>query len=465
MDLARSFQLEAISPLDGRYRGDVGDLSSYVSEYALIQTRLDIEARYLVGLSDVGLVRPLTEEERETLIGMGPGLSLENALRVKEIEETTRHDVKAMERVFRELVDGTSLADIAEFIHFGLTSEDVNNLAYRLMLKRATEQLSVPAIEQVVDSLAAKAQEYKGMPMLGRTHGQAAVPTTLGKEFAVFAVRLNRQLQKLKAVQLTGKLNGAVGNYNAHNLAASEVDWMQFSQDFVRSLGLEPSMYTTQINQYDDMAELFQAYMRVHGVLIDLDQDVWRYISDGWLTQVPKEGEVGSSTMPQKVNPIDYENSEGNLGAANSVMEYFCRKLPVSRLQRDLSDSTTIRTMGEPLGHALLAYRKTRTGLGKIAANPQKIEEALNENWAILSEGVQTVLRRSGVADPYSLIANLIRGRQINQQDWQTWIQALPIEEQEKEVLQSLTPAAYIGYAEQLTELALAEIAASRQQQ
>lgn len=458
----RSFQLQALTPLDGRYRGEVADLATYLAEEPLIRTRLEVEAKYLVAMSDAGLVRVLTEQEREALFAMGPGLTLENALRVKEIEDTTRHDVKAMERVFREQVAGTSLADITEWIHFGLTSEDINNLAYRLMSGRARDGVSIPAFDQVVNRLALYAETYKGLPMLARTHGQAAVPTTLGKEFAVFAWRLHNQVRQLESVPLTGKLNGAVGNYNAHMLAAPEINWIQFSRDFVTSLGLKPNLYTTQINQYDDMVELFQAYMRTHGVLMDLNQDMWRYISDGWLKQMPKAGEVGSSTMPQKVNPIDFENSEGNLGAANSLLEFLSRKLPVSRLQRDLSDSTTMRQMGPALGHSLLATRRTYAGLGKVSANEQAIEEALGENLAILTEGVQTVLRRAGVTDPYSMIASLVRGRQIGPEEWQQWVAALPIEEHEREQLQALTPQNYVGHAQQLTEMALAEIRASR---
>src|SRR4030043_440364 len=273
-------------------------------------------------------------------------MTMAQAERVKQIEDTTRHDVKAMERAFREFVVGTSLEDVTEMIHFGLTSEDINNLSYRLMLDRARREICVPALDQVVDGFADRASQYKGIPMLARTHGQPAVPTTLGKEMANIAVRLNRQTRKLENVKLTGKLNGAVGNFNAHFLAATEIDWIAFSEKFVRSLGLEPNLFTTQIKPYDDMIELFQAFQRVNGVLLDIDQDMWRYISDDWFTQEVKKGEVGSSTMPQKVNPIDFENSEGNLTLANGVLETLSRKLPISRLQRDLSASTTIRNIG-----------------------------------------------------------------------------------------------------------------------
>lgn len=454
--------LTAISPLDGRYRSRIEDLAPFASEMALIKTRVEIEARYLVGLSEVGLVRPLADQERDALLNLGPSMTVGQAERVKTIEDTTRHDVKAMERAFREFVAGTSLEDITEMIHFGLTSEDVNNLSYRLMLNRARREICVPALDQVVDGFAERASQYKGIPMLARTHGQPAIPTTLGKEMANIAVRLNRQTRKLEDVKLTGKLNGAVGNFNAHLLAAPEVDWIAFSERFVRSLGLEPNLFTTQINPYDDMIELFQAFQRVNGVLVDVDQDMWRYISDDWFTQEVKQGEVGSSTMPQKVNPIDFENSEGNVQFANSVWEGMDRKLAVSRLQRDLSDSTTIRNVGVGLGYGLLAYRNTLAGLRRIHPNTELMQGKLNENWVILTEGVQTVLRRAGEQDPYSMVAGLSRGQRIGQEEWQEWVDGLPVNDAVRGTLRDLTPETYIGHAEKLTEMALMEIAESR---
>lgn len=455
-------ELTAISPLDGRYRSRVEDLSPFASEMALIKTRVEVEAKYLVGLSEVGLVRPLVGQEREALINLGPSMTLQQAGRVKDIEATTRHDVKAMERAFREFVTGTSLEDVTEMIHFGLTSEDVNNLSYRLMLDRARTEICVPALDQVVDGFADRARQYKSMPMLARTHGQPAVPTTLGKEMANIAVRLNRQTRKLEDVKLTGKLNGAVGNYNAHVLAAPDVDWIAFSQRFVKSLGLEPNLFTTQINPYDDMIEMFQAFQRVNGALVDVDQDMWRYISDDWFTQEVKKGEVGSSTMPQKVNPIDFENSEGNVQVANSLWEGMDRKLAVSRLQRDLSDSTTIRNVGVGLGYGLLAYRNTLAGLQRVHPNTELMQGRLNENWVILTEGVQTVLRKAGVQDPYSLVAGLSRGQRIGQGEWQEWVDGLQVADNVKGNLRALTPETYIGHAERLTDMALEEITDSR---
>ena len=455
--------LTAISPLDGRYREKVEVLAPFTSEMALIRTRTEIEGRYLVALSEVGLLRPLTDVEKKTLTDLGPNLSLSQVQRVKEIESVTRHDVKATEKAFREFVKGTSLEDVTEMIHFALTSEDVNNLSYRLMLDRAKKEVCVPALDQVVDVIAQKAREYKSVPMLARTHGQAAIPTTLGKEMVNMAVRLNRQTRKLERVRITGKLGGAVGNFNAHVFAAPEVDWITFSQTFVKSLGLEPNIFTTQINPYDDMIELFQAFQRVNGVFLDIDQDMWRYISDDWFTQEVKKGEVGSSTMPQKINPIRFENSEGNAQMANSIWEGLGRKLAVSRLQRDLSDSTTVRNVGVGLAYGLLAYRNTLAGFGRVYPNTELIGEELTKNWTILSEGVQTVLRRVGEQDPYSVIASLSKGQRIGPNEWQSWVNSLEVDKGVKTKLLKLTPNNYLGEAERLTDLALEEIVCSRE--
>ena len=320
----------------------------------------------------------------------------------------------------------------------------------------------MPALDQVTDGFADRARQYKGIPMLARTHGQPAVPITLGKEEANIAVRLNRQTRKLEDVKLTGKLNGAVGNFNAHVLAAPEVDWITFSQKFIMGLGLKPNLFTKQINPYDDMIEMFQAFQRVNGVLLDINQDMWRYISDDWFTQEVKQGEVGSSTMPQKVNPIDFENSEGNVQLANSMWDGMDRKLAVSRLQRDLSDSTTIRNVGVGLGYGLLAYRNTLEGLKRVHPNSELMKKELNDNWVILTEGVQTVLRRTGESDPYSMVATLSRGQRIGQGEWQKWVDNLTINPDEKDKLRNLTPDTYIGHAERLTDMALEEIAESR---
>jgi adenylosuccinate lyase len=332
------------------------------------------------------------------------------------------------------------------------------------MLDRARTQIIVPALDQVTDEFVEKAKQYSQTPMLARTHGQPAVPTTLGKEMANIAVRINKQVRKLERARLTGKLNGAVGNFNAHSLAAPEIDWINFSLDFISSLGLEANLFTTQINSYDDVIEMLQIFQRINGVLLDIDQDMWRYISDDWFTQEVKKGEVSSSTMPQKVNPIDFENSEGNVQLANSIWEGMSRKLAVSRLQRDLSDSTTVRNVGTGLGYGLLAYRNTLTGLKRIHPNTNLIKEKLNENWAILTEGVQTVLRLAGEKDPYSMVAGLSRGQRIGQSEWQEWVEGLDVNDEVKRTLKDLTPETYIGYSEYLTEMALDEIANSRKQ-
>ena len=455
---SRLTPLSAISPIDGRYREKVKELAPFFSETGLIRTRVEIEARYLVALSDIGVVRPLTSKERKKLESLGPQMSTKDAQRVKEIEDETRHDVKAMERVFREKVAGTSLEDITEMIHFGLTSEDVNNLSYRLMLDRANKQVMQPTLNKIADTLADRAEEYAGITMLGRTHGQAAIPTTVGKEFVNTGMRLRRQIDAIEGEQLTGKLNGAIGNFNAHHLSRPDVDWIAFSAAFVSSLGLEPNLYSTQINPYDDVIALFQAYQRVNNIFIDFDQDMWRYISDDWFVQEARKGEVGSSTMPQKVNPIDFENSEGNLGLANAMIEFFTRKLSVSRLQRDLSDSTVIRNFGTVFAYQLLAYKNTLLGLSKVKPNEEQIERALNHNWAILTEGVQTVLRTAGVENAYDLIKGLSRGQRIGPKEWKQWVSGLPVSKDVKKTLLSLKPLNYLGLVHELTEMGVDEI-------
>lgn len=452
-------ELTAISPIDGRYGSRTQELRPFVSEFALIQTRMEVEAKYLIALSKAGIVRPLSKNEKARLNSFGPKLSLEDAGKIKQIEEGTRHDVKAMERAFRTMLAGTSLEDVTEMVHFGLTSEDVNNISYRLMLKRATQNVCVPTLERLTDELATRAEENKAIPMLARTHGQAAVPTTLGKEIVVFADRLDKETKNLKARKLTGKLTGAVGNLNALVAAYPDVDWITFSRQFVKSLGLEPNLTTTQINPYEDIIEYLQNYQRIHGVIIDLDQDIWRYISDNWFVQEARKGEVGSSTMPQKVNPIDFENSEGNLQMANALIQGLAGKLSISRLQRDLSDSTTIRNLGSVLAYGFIGYKSTLTGLERIKPNVDEIKERLNEDWSILAEGAQTILRRAGVVDPYSLMAVLTRGGRIKgKTEWIRLVEGLEINDSLKNKLKKLTPDNYIGDAVRITERTIAEI-------
>jgi len=451
-------ELTALTPLDGRYRPKLEELASFISEHALIKTRIEIEVKYLFALSDVGVVRPLLKKERDLLEHLIVDFSLGDSREVKKLEKITRHDVKAMERILREKLKETTLEDITEMIHFGITSDDINNLSYRLLLYRATQSVIIPSLEKVVKDLSSKATAHKALPMLARTHGQPAVPTTLGKELVIFGSRLSQQIKLLKNFKLTGKFNGAVGNFNALQLTYPEIKWIQFSKRFVSSLGLIPNLITTQINTYDDISEYFHFLVRINTILISLDQDMWRYISDGWFVQEVKKGEVGSSTMPQKVNPIDFENSEGNLGLANAMLEYMARKLAVSRLQRDLSDSTTIRNTGTVLAYSLIGYQSTLTGLSRVRPHEEQIHAALYNDWAILTEGVQTILRKAGVDDPYSVITSLSRGNHISKEEWVAWIEALAIGEEERTSLLSLSPDMYVGLAVELTEIAIKDI-------
>ncbi len=451
-------QLTALSPLDGRYREHVRALSVFYSEYGFIKTRLEIEIQFLLELSEWKVIRPFKPKEKQLLTSLIETANEEHILRIKEIEKSTRHDIKAIERFLRERMEKTPLEDIVEMIHFGLTSEDVNNLSHRLLLKRVKEQILLPTLREVSESLSLRSRTYKSIVMLARTHGQPAVPTTLGKEFVNFAVRLSKQIQALEKATLTGKLNGAVGNFNALTYALPGIDWISFSENFTKHFGLEPNNFTTQINPYEDIIEHFQIIERINGILLDFNQDMWRYISDEWLIQEIKKGEVGSSTMPQKVNPIFFENSEGNLQIANSLFEGMVRKLGISRLQRDLSDSTTMRNVGISLGYSVLAYKNALEGLKRISPNEKKIKEDLNKNWTILTEGVQTLLRKNNIKDPYLLISGLSKGQNIGEKEWTEWVEQLPIDKKLKTRIQTLTPETYIGYAEKLVESAIKDI-------
>lgn len=455
-------ELTAITILDGRNRADVAELAPYVSEFGIIRTRVEVEARYLVALSDVGVVRLLTPTEKKKLLSFGERISLADAKKIKKIEGETNHDVKAMELAFRTMLSGTSMEDLTEKVHFGLTSEDINNITYRLILKRVTQDVSLPMLDGLLDNLLEYARDYKEIPMLARTHGQAAVPTTLGHEIAVFARRLNKQVRQLEKYPLEAKLTGAVGNLNALSDSYPNIDWISFAQNFIRSFGFDPNLITTQTAPYEDMIEYFQNYSRINNILLDFDQDAWRYISDHWFAQEVKEDEVGSSTMPQKINPIRFENSEGNLGKANAIFEFFARKLPVSRLSRDLSDSTVVRDMGAPLGWSLLSYKNTRRGFARVFPNAQLMSQVLNEDWSILAEAAQTRMRKYGVKDPYSVMKRLTRGQQIGRKEWFNIVNQLPLTNEQKKDLKRLTPEGYIGQAVRLTEMAIEEIESSR---
>jgi len=443
-------KLLSITSLDGRYRNKIQELGKFTSEYALIKTRIEVEIKYLIALSKIGVVRKLSSEEIKTLNIIYEKFELTEAEKIKEIEEQIRHDVKAVEIYLGEIFGKSTLKDLVEYIHFGLTSEDINNLSYRLMLRNGTEKIIITYLNKLNEELNNFSKKYKNLPMLARTHGQPGVPTTLGKEIAVFASKIAIELNKLAEVKLTGKLNGAVGNYNALFLAYPKVDWLKFSKSFITELGLKPNLLTTQINSFEDIIEYFQIIQRINGILLDLNQDFWRYISDGWLIHSTEKGQVGSSTMPQKINPIDFENSEGNLELANGLIEVFTRKLPISRLQRDLSNSTIIRNVGTVLGYNLLAYKSTLAGISKVKANEEKILEDLNSDWSILTEALQTILRTEKVKDAYFKVLEATKGKKMNKDDWKNLVSKLPISDVPKQKLLKLTPETYIGLATKL---------------
>lgn len=439
------FRLSAISPLDGRYQEKVSELSPFVSEFALVKARIGVEIKYLFALSKIKVVN-LSSAEKKKLLNVVADFDLNGAEKIKKIEETTKHDVKAVEIYLRLHLSPKN----AEMVHFGLTSEDVNNLAQRIILRSGSNEIIIPTLEKLSNELFLNSQELKNSSIIARTHGQPAVPTTLGKEFAVFASRLSSELKKLRNVQFTGKLNGAVGNYNALAFAYPKIDWIKFSENFVESLGFEPNLVTTQLNSNEDIIEYFQVLQRINGVILDLNQDLWRYISDDWLALRSEREQVGSSTMPQKINPIDFENSEGNLKLANGLIEVFCRELPISRLQRDLSNSTIIRNIGVVLAHSLLAYKGNLSGLSKISVDREQISENLNKDWSILSEALQTILRLEGVKDSYSKTIELMKGKHFAEKEWKELIGNLEISRENKEKLTTLTPSNYTGLAKRL---------------
>lgn len=443
-------ELSAINPLDGRYRKKIEELSNYLSEYSLIKFRLEVEIKYLLFLSENKIIRKLLKKEAIFLESLVSSFSLKEAQKIKEIENETRHDIKAVEKYLREKFKKTSLSDISEYIHFGLTSEDINNISQRLMLKGALEEIIIPQISMVNQTLKEKSNRYRKTPMMARTHGQNAVGTTFGKEIFVFYSRLDKEIKTLKKIKLTGKLNGAVGNFNSLYFVFPQKNWISLSKKFVLSLGLEPNLVTTQINSFEDIIAVFQTIERINGILIDFDQDMWRYISDGWLKLAVKDNEVGSSTMPQKVNPIDYENSEGNLIIANGLSKTMSEKLYVSRLQRDLSNSTVIRNMGSFLGYCLLGYKSILSGLSRIDVNEEKMAEELNKDWSILTEALQTYLRNKKFNDSYYFVSSFSKGKKFDEKAWFNLINKLEIPDNDKRQLLKLTPSNYIGLAEKI---------------
>jgi len=444
-------ELTAISPIDGRYGSKTTDLRPIFSEYGLIRHRVMVEVRWLQMLArepGIAEVPTFSEHANNLLNHIVEKFNIEDAQRVKNIERTTNHDVKAVEYFLKEKIQGNAeLEAVSEFIHFACTSEDINNLAYALMLKEARTQVVLPALDQLVDAIAGMGRDYAAIPMLSRTHGQPASPTTLGKEMANVAYRLMRQREQLKNVPILGKINGAVGNYNAHLSAYPELDWQGMAEKFVTGLGLEWNPYTTQIEPHDYVAEFFDVLARFNTILIDFDRDIWAYISNNYFKQKTVEGEVGSSTMPHKVNPIDFENSEGNLGVANAVFDHLAAKLPISRWQRDLTDSTVLRNLGVGIGYSLIAYSSTMRGISKLEVNEAKLLEDLDANWEVLAEPIQTVMRRYGIEKPYEKLKALTRGKRVDAAGMAEFIDTLELPEAVKAEMKKWTPANYIGNA------------------
>ena len=451
-------ELTAVSPIDGRYAAKTASLREIFSEYGLIKRRVEVEVRWLEKLAShngIPEVAKLSADATKVLNNLVTEFSLDDAARVKEIESTTNHDVKAVEYLIKERTDGNAELDaVKEFVHFACTSEDINNLSHAMMLRDGREVLA-SQMDSVVNAIDALAKEHASQPMLSRTHGQTASPTTVGKEMANVSARLRRQVQQVRSVELLGKINGAVGNYNAHLSAYPDVDWPTNAQEFVESLQLSFNPRTTQIEPHDYIAELFDAIKRFNVILIDFDRDIWGYISLGYFKQKTIAGEVGSSTMPHKVNPIDFENSEGNLGLANAVLGHMADKLPISRWQRDLTDSTVLRNMGVGFAYSAIAYASVLKGIGKLEINGERLAQDLDNSWEVLAEPIQTIMRRYGVDEPYEKLKALTRGQKITTKVLADFVETLDVPEQAKQAMRELTPANYIGNAiDQATEKA-----------
>ncbi len=449
MDLSA---LSAVSPIDGRYGSKTAALRSVFSEFGLIKRRVLVEVRWLQSLAahdGIVEVPALSDSANQLLEAILENFDESGAQRIKDIEATTNHDVKAVEYFVKECFEGNpELLAVSEFVHFACTSEDINNLSHALMLRDGMDEVLLPAMQQIISSLGDIAREAAATPMLSRTHGQTASPTTVGKEIANVIARLQRQLWQLERVEYLGKINGAVGNYNAHLSAYADVDWQANAELFVTSLGLSWNPYTTQIEPHDYMAELFDAIARFNTILIDFDRDIWGYISMGFFKQKTIAGEIGSSTMPHKVNPIDFENSEGNLGLANAVFQHLSAKLPISRWQRDLTDSTVLRNMGVGMAYSLIAYQSALKGISKLEMNEQRLASDLDNSWEVLAEPIQTVMRRYGIEKPYEKLKELTRGQDMSREVIQAFVAGLALPQEAKDVLLALTPASYIGNAE-----------------
>ena len=449
-----SHALTALSPLDGRYAGKVDALRPIFSEFGLIKARVKVEVEWLLALAaEPGIVElaPFTDAAIARLRALADDFSIDDAQRVKDIEATTNHDVKAVEYFIKEkLKDDAALGPALEFVHFACTSEDINNLSYALMLREARKDVVLPKLDELITRLRDLARQHAGLPMLSRTHGQTASPTTVGKEIANVVARLERQRSVLVALPMPGKINGAVGNYNAHVASYPDIDWPAFSRAFVESLGLDWQPYTTQIEPHDGIAEMSDVMKRIDTICIDLARDIWGYISQGYFKQKLKAGEVGSSTMPHKVNPIDFENAEGNFGIANALFEHFAAKLPISRWQRDLTDSTVLRALGTAFGHAQIGFDALLRGLGKLEVNPERLAADLDASWEVLAEAVQTVMRRYGLPEPYEQLKALTRGQGITPDSMRAFVEGLDLPADAKQRLLDMTPGSYIGLADRL---------------
>ncbi|EPY31868.1 adenylosuccinate lyase [Strigomonas culicis] len=450
-----SSQLNAISPLDGRYSSYIDVLRPLLSEAAFMSHRVEVEIAWLINLADENLpgLKSFSSQSKAELNSLVKNFSLEDAEKKKNIEKITNHDVKAVEYWLKDKIINSGnkeLIDAVEFIHFSCTSEDINNVSYALMLSRTRDNVILPAIKKLTDKIANIAELYSSQPMLSRTHGQPASPTTVGKELANVVVRLHNATEKIKDVVILAKLNGATGNYNAHVATYPNVDWKLLTKTIIKKLGLTQNTHTTQIEPHDWIAELFDSISRVNTIILDLDRDIWGYISLGYFKQLPKEGEIGSSTMPHKINPIDFENSEGNIGLANSLLRHMSDKLPVSRWQRDLTDSTVMRNIGVAIGYCIISWESCLRGLNKLSINKESIEHDLNNSWEVLAEPIQTVMRRYGIEKPYEQLKELTRGKKINKDDLYAFVAKLNIPTEAKEYLLSLEPRSYVGLAEKL---------------
>ena len=448
--------LNLLSPLDGRYASAIAPLTNFFSEFAFLRDRVRVELNFLAALSKTGMVRPLTDSESAQLESILANFSNTDAELILDYERKTRHDVKAIEYFIQSKLQDTSLQDLLPWIHFGLTSEDTNSIGQAIALKESRDEVILPNLQSLISNLSDFALRYKSIPMLARTHGQYAVPTTVGKEFAVYIARLKKTHDDIASYRFEAKLTGAVGNFNALQAAAPQVDWLSFSDDFVSSFDLKPNLLTTQILPYDNWVRYFDLVRLTNSILIDFAQDVWRYISDGYLKQAVVAGEVGSSTMPQKVNPIDFENAEGNLGIANSLFTHYAQKLTVSRLQRDLSDSTVRRTFGTALGHSLLAWSNFQRGMKRIAPNEEKLTAELNAHWEVVSEGAQTILRATGKPDAYESLKEQTRGRVLTEADYRSWVESIDVDDNVRVQLAALSPQSYIGLAAELVDRLIA---------